>query len=63
MHACGHDGHTAYLMILADILIGMKEDIDGTIKFVHQPAEETPPGGAKTIMESGILDDVDSVFM
>ena len=62
MHACGHDGHTAYLMILADILIGMKEDIDGTIKFIHQPAEETPPGGAKTIMESGILDDVDSIF-
>ncbi len=62
MHACGHDGHTAYLMVLADILIGMKDDIEGTIKFVHQPAEETPPGGAKTIMESGILDDADAIF-
>ena len=62
MHACGHDGHTAYLLVLADILIGMKEDISGTIKFVHQPAEETPPGGAKPIMESGILNDVDAIF-
>ena len=62
MHACGHDGHTAYLMVLADILIGMRDDIEGTIKFIHQPAEETPPGGAKIIMESGILDDVDAIF-
>ena len=62
MHACGHDGHTAYLMILADILIGMKNEVEGTIKFVHQPAEETPPGGAKTIMESGKLDNVDAIF-
>lgn len=62
MHACGHDGHTAYLLVLADILIGMKDDINGVIKFVHQPAEETPPGGAKTIMESGILNDVDGIF-
>lgn len=62
MHACGHDGHTAYLLVLADILIGMKDDINGVIKFVHQPAEETPPGGAKIIMESGVLDDVDGIF-
>ncbi|HCV2827017.1 TPA: amidohydrolase [Listeria monocytogenes] len=62
MHACGHDGHTAYLLVLADCLIQLKENIPGTIKIVHQHAEETPPGGAKSIVESGILDDVDQIF-
>ncbi|MEN1218830.1 amidohydrolase, partial [Listeria monocytogenes] len=42
MHACGHDGHTAYLLVLADCLIQLKENIPGTIKIVHQHAEETP---------------------
>ncbi|SDG73460.1 amidohydrolase [Planococcus glaciei] len=62
MHACGHDGHTAYLLVLADCLIGMKEELSGTVKIIHQHAEETPPGGAKSIVESGILDDLDYVF-
>lgn len=62
MHACGHDGHTAYLLVLADCLIKLKEEIPGTIKIVHQHAEETPPGGAKGVMESGILDDVEQIF-
>ncbi|WP_088840640.1 M20 family metallopeptidase [Listeria sp. ILCC797] len=62
MHACGHDGHTAYLLILADCLIELKENIPGTIKIVHQHAEETPPGGAKSVVESGILDDVDQIY-
>src|SRR6185437_12379079 len=62
MHACGHDGHTAYLLILADCLIQLKSSIAGTIKIIHQHAEETPPGGAKSIVESGVLDDVDNIF-
>lgn len=62
MHACGHDGHTAYMLILADCLIQMKSSINGTIKIIHQHAEETPPGGAKSIVESGVLDDLDAVF-
>lgn len=62
MHACGHDGHTAYLMVLADCLFQLKKDIPGTIKIIHQHAEETPPGGAKSIVESGLLDDVDQIF-
>ena len=62
MHACGHDGHTAYLLVLADCLIQLKSEIHGTIKIIHQHAEETPPGGAKSIMESGLLDDLDAVF-
>lgn len=62
MHACGHDGHTAYMLILADCLIQMKSSIAGTIKIIHQHAEETPPGGAKSIIASGILDDLDVVL-
>lgn len=62
MHACGHDGHTAYLLILADCLIQMKQEIPGVIKIIHQHAEEVPPGGAKSIVESGLLDDVDHIF-
>lgn len=62
MHACGHDGHTAYLLVLADCLIQLKHEIPGTIKIIHQHAEEVPPGGAKSILESGALDDVDNIF-
>lgn len=62
MHACGHDGHTAYLLVLADCINELKDSLSGTIKIIHQHAEETPPGGAKSIMESGFLDDLDAVF-
>ena len=62
MHACGHDAHTAYLLVLADCLIQLKDEIKGTIKIIHQHAEEVPPGGAKSIMESGHLDDLDAIF-
>ncbi|TWT27239.1 amidohydrolase [Planomicrobium sp. CPCC 101110] len=62
MHACGHDGHTAYMLVLADCLISLKDQLSGTIKIIHQHAEETPPGGAKSIVESGVLDDLDAVF-
>jgi len=62
MHACGHDGHTAYLLVLADCLIQLKSELSGTIKIIHQHAEEAPPGGAKSIIESGLLDDLDEVY-
>lgn len=62
MHACGHDAHTAYLMVLAECLIELKDEIPGTIKIVHQHAEEVPPGGAKYMMESGVLNDVDHII-
>ena len=68
MHACGHDAHTAILMGVAEMLAGMRERIPGTVKFVFQPAEETPPigedGGAKMMVEQGCLDSpkVDAIF-
>ncbi|MEH7074496.1 amidohydrolase [Neobacillus drentensis] len=61
MHACAHDGHTAYLLVLADCLIQLKDEIPGTIKIIHQPAEEVPPGGAICMIKSGLLDDLDTI--
>ncbi|WP_077324991.1 M20 family metallopeptidase [Virgibacillus siamensis] len=62
MHACGHDGHTAGLLILAKTMKNFQEQLPGTIVFLHQHAEEYAPGGAKPIIESGALDHVDAVF-
>ena len=42
MHSCAHDGHTTYLMVLAQTLIEMKDKLVGKIVIIHQPAEETP---------------------
>lgn len=62
MHACGHDGHTAALLGTAQILSSYLKHIKGKIIFIFQPAEEVPPGGAKFMIEDGVLDDVDYVF-
>lgn len=62
MHACGHDTHTAILLGAAKILSNMQDEIVGTVKFIFQPAEEELPGGAKLLVEAGVMDDVDMVF-
>ncbi|MFF5993973.1 M20 family metallopeptidase [Lysinibacillus sp. KU-BSD001] len=62
MHACGHDGHTATLLVLAKCLVEMKEEIAGNIVFIHQHAEEIAPGGAKAMIEDGCLEGVDVIF-
>src|SRR5699024_12835183 len=62
MHACGHDGHTATLLVLAKVLKTHQENIPGTVVFLHQHAEEQPTGGAKPIVESGAIDHVDAVI-
>lgn len=62
MHACGHDGHTAYMLILAETLAEMKDQLNGSVRIIHQPAEEMPPGGAKSMVEAGVLNGVDAVL-
>ncbi|WP_067729795.1 M20 family metallopeptidase [Oceanobacillus damuensis] len=62
MHACGHDGHTATLLTLAKVMKQYENELEGTIVFLHQHAEEYAPGGAKPIVESGALANVDAVF-
>lgn len=68
MHACGHDGHTAILMGVAEVLSGMKKELKGTVKFIFQPAEEGAPageeGGAELMVKQGVLENpkVDVIF-
>ena len=62
MHACGHDGHTATILVLAKVLNAMKDEIAGNIVFIHQHAEEVSPGGAIAMIEDGCLKDVDVIF-
>jgi amidohydrolase len=56
MHACGHDAHTSSLMGAARILNTLKDDFDGTVRMLFQPGEERIPGGAKLMIEEGVLD-------
>lgn len=55
MHACGHDGHTAIAITLAEILAARRAEVPGTAVFLFQPAEEVF-GGAKPMIEAGVLD-------
>lgn len=61
MHACGHDSHVA-MLLGASILI-KKYLTKGRIKLLFQPAEEDGGlGGAKPMIDAGVMDDVDYVF-
>jgi amidohydrolase len=55
MHACGHDGHTAIALTLAEILSARRAQMAGTAVFIFQPAEEVF-GGAEPMIAAGVLD-------
>jgi amidohydrolase len=55
MHACGHDVHSSSLIGVAKILNEIKDEIEGTIKFIFQPGEEKLPGGASLMLKEGLL--------
>ena len=61
MHACGHDGHMASLLTAARILVDMKDEINGNVRLLFQPAEEIAQG-ALAMIEDGALDGVDGAF-
>ncbi|MGE0588899.1 MAG: M20 family metallopeptidase [Cyclobacteriaceae bacterium] len=55
MHACGHDVHTASLLTTSRILNEMRDQFEGTVKFIFQPGEEKNPGGASLMIKDGVL--------
>lgn len=66
MHACGHDSHMAILMGAAQVLAGMKDQLEGSVKFIFQPAEEGvydgSVAGAELMVKEGVMQDVDAIF-
>lgn len=62
MHACGHDGHTATLLAVAEVLASQKEQLTGNVVLIHQHAEEVVPGGAREMIADGCLEGVDVIF-
>lgn len=61
MHACGHDGHVAIGLTVAEILAGHRNDFAGNVKFLFQPAEEIV-SGAKPMIEQGVMAGVDATL-
>lgn len=55
MHACGHDGHMAIGLTAARLLSESRQDLNGQVVFLFQPAEEGL-GGAQRMIKEGVLD-------
>jgi amidohydrolase len=64
MHACGHDAHMAMVWGAAKILSHFQSELPGSVKFIFQPSEEEPPGGALPLIAAGVLEKpkVDAIF-
>ncbi len=63
MHACGHDVHMATVWGAARILSSLRDKLNGSVKFIYQPSEEIHPGGAKPLINAGVLKKPDVSLM
>lgn len=61
-HMCGHDIHMTIALGTAYLLKQRKQELKTNIRFVFQPSEESPPGGALGMIENGCLDGVDEIY-
>lgn len=61
MHACGHDFHISTVLGSAYLLKAQEKELHGTVYLIFQPAEEAP-GGARKVMETGVLKEVQAIF-
>jgi amidohydrolase len=62
MHACGHDAHMAIVLGVLRLFARRRATLRGEVRFLFQPAEETPPGGAVELIRGGALADVQAVL-
>lgn len=61
MHACGHDFHTTTILGTAYLLKKIQSELNGTVKLIFQPSEETGHG-AEDVIKTGELSDVEAIF-
>lgn len=61
-HMCGHDSHMAMLVAAARILAARKGELKRNVRFLFQPSEEKPPGGAPEMIKDGALEGVEAVY-
>ncbi|MEQ6029742.1 M20 family metallopeptidase [Staphylococcus saccharolyticus] len=62
MHACGHDGHTAILLGVAEIVNEHRHLLKGNVVFIFQYGEEIMPGGSQEMIDDGCLKNVDKIY-
>lgn len=63
MHACGHDGHTAILLGVAEIVHEHRHLLKGNVVFIFQYGEEIMPGGSQEMIDDGCLNGVDKFMV